>query len=287
MQNCPFAPLSLSDRAFVERVRGEDRRSSHCFASLYLWRDSMDLSILRGDRAFLIRCGAKGRGHYFFPCGDRAESLDMMLSLPEDACFHYASDADCLWLRETLPGRYVCGESRDDWEYLYDRAAQQDLGGKAYKSLRSAVNRSLRQPDRTVVSLDEVPLEELLDLTDRWEEMKGQSTDSSATRTALLNREALGLEGSALLRGGCLAAFALGSRVSSDTAILHVCKALDEEDFAGMDWELLRRFPPAVRLLNREEDLGLPGLRAHKLNLHPIDFLRLWTVTDRGRNGCV
>ena len=99
--------------------------------------------------------------------------------------------------------------------------------------------------------------------------------ERAALNKALSNMELLKIEGIALMEEGRVLAMTMGSRLSEDTFDVHFEKALDTEEgayarinqaFAGY---LMEKYP-AVRYLNREDDMGLEGLRKAKLSYHPV-----------------
>ena len=86
--------------------------------------------------------------------------------------------------------------------------------------------------------------------------------------------ENLGLEGLILYVGEQPVAVTMGSRLSEDTFDVHFEKA--REDVQGAYGAINRAFArylrekyPSLRYLNREDDLGLPGLRKAKLSYNP------------------
>ena len=102
--------------------------------------------------------------------------------------------------------------------------------------------------------------------------------EQAAIRKALKNREMLGLEGLLLRVEGKIAAMTLGSRLSDDTFDIHFEKALDRYDgaYAMMNREFARYLQkkyPDIRWLNREDDMGIEGLRKAKLSYYPALML--------------
>ena len=80
------------------------------------------------------------------------------------------------------------------------------------------------------------------------------------------------------VRGGCiridgkLAAFALGSELNGDTAVIHFEKADAAYDglYAAINQMVLQNAFPDVRWVNREEDMGILGLRKAKESYGPV-----------------
>ena len=84
----------------------------------------------------------------------------------------------------------------------------------------------------------------------------------------------LGMEGVVLMENGRILAFAMGSRLNADTFDIHFEKALDATDgtYAAINRgfaRYLREKYPEVKWLNREDDMGLEGLRKAKLSYSP------------------
>mgnify|MGYP003310239174 CR=1 FL=1 len=93
-----------------------------------------------------------------------------------------------------------------------------------------------------------------------------------------------------LLEGQRILAFSMASRLSGDTMDIHFEKAREDVDgaYAAINQafaKYLREKYPEIRYLNREDDMGLPGLRKAKLSYQPDRLLvkfwaRLWEDED-------
>ena len=95
------------------------------------------------------------------------------------------------------------------------------------------------------------------------------------------NFEALELKGGLLRVDGELAAFSIGEPICSNTFGVHIEKA--DTRFHGaypaMAQAFAAHFAMDYTYLNREEDLGIPGLRKSKLSYYPELLLEKWTAT--------
>ena len=102
--------------------------------------------------------------------------------------------------------------------------------------------------------------------------------EQAALKKALRDFDELGLEGVLLEDGGELMAFAMGSPLREDTFDIHFEKALDPNDgtYAAINQGFaayLREKHPQLQWLNREDDMGLEGLRKAKLSYNPHHML--------------
>ena len=98
--------------------------------------------------------------------------------------------------------------------------------------------------------------------------------EKAALRKALSHMEELKLEGVVLMEENRVLAMTLGSRLTEDTVDVHFEKAMETEEGAyarinqAFAQYLMEKYP-AVRYLNREDDMGLEGLRKAKLSYNP------------------
>jgi hypothetical protein len=108
-----------------------------------------------------------------------------------------------------------------------------------------------------------------------------------SVRQILEHPDELGLLGLAIRLGGRLEGFTLGELVRPDTALVHLEKANPEIRglFVALTSHLCRALPPEVTYVNREQDLGLPGLRKSKESLKPDHLVHKFTITPEGSGG--
>ena len=90
-------------------------------------------------------------------------------------------------------------------------------------------------------------------------------------RFLIENMEDLGVVAAAVRVEGKIVAFSLGSSINNDTFDVHIEKADRnfEGAFAIINQQMAEHLPQNFKYINREEDLGLEGLRKAKLSYHP------------------
>lgn len=192
------------------------------------------------------------------------------------------TEENCKTLERLYPKQFQFHSDRDGADYVYDISALAALAGKRYQSKRNFANRFWKNhPDCQVLPLDSSTEEATHEMLDTWFAQRGQTDpladfclEKRALGRALSQREALGLEGLVLMEGGKVLAMTMGSRLKEDTFDVHFEKALDgaEGAYAAVNQafaKTLQEKYPALRFLNREEDMGIAGLRKAKLAYHP------------------
>ncbi len=278
-----FTTIKLVDKDRIDNLRRSygHTLSSHAFSSLYLWKDIMKLKVYLSDKLFCVKCEQENTNEYFFPCGAEEEKQFFISKLldKEKLSFRYLRDEDREFLEKYFPGRFHFVSTRDDWEYIYDKEEQVRLKGSSFKHLRSKVHRGEQSYQWTITKLSKKTIPLAAEVAGKWHtEIKHSrgSIDISATLNALKFFKELQLSGILMLDGDKPLAFALGTAITEDTFDLHISKTLEDDIDCYLKWELFRRLPENIRYINREEDLGITGLRLHKTQMKPVRFNELW-----------
>lgn len=190
------------------------------------------------------------------------------------------------------PGRYQVEYDRDDADYLYSRELLATLKGKKLHGKRNHINRFLENyPDYEYERIDDANYKDCLKIAYDW--AKGTSDENAedkdyehcALRYALENRDALGLTGALIRIDNRAVAFTLGEPLTDDTFVIHFEKAYADVQgaYAMINREFVRRELGAYEYVNREEDMGIPGLRHAKTSYQPIRLVEKGIVTEKNQ----
>lgn len=172
-------------------------------------------------------------------------------------------------------------------DYVYDRSALASLDGRKYAKKRNLVSQfeKIYGPSASVGAMKGACLKSCLALFDHWEKSRGQAMDikkceRKAIANALANFKELEMSGVAVEISGRLAGFAFGSRLNGATWTLNFEKA--DVSFKGLyqflDREAARALPDSYSFINKENDLGLAGLRKAKESYFPVKMVRSYTL---------
>ena len=266
----------------------------------YLWRDYYDVDFcIRDGKA--VEWRMKSDGEYF---------MAMPLCTAEDLPYYfedtrrysnevlgkklalYETDEESLEILKLDPEKFQIEEAVDSADYLYDAESLRTLQGKDYRKKKNHINAFLREYEgrfeyRPLGCGDKQLIWQFLD---RWEQNKGDDVghhliaEVRGLHDVLNNCVALDARMGGIFVDGQLEAFSVGSyNRPMKMAIIHIEKANPE--IRGMyplinQQFLIHEFPDAV-LVNREDDMGLPGLRKAKESYHPIGFARKYNIFER------
>lgn len=282
-----FSPIRMSDREAIDRIRARYHRQTSAwfaFHSLYLWQDTLGLSILLEDAFFVVRYGIMGQHCYFMPCGDPARVRAFLHELTEGGSFRifYATEADLPMLLREFP-QLRLHYDRSGSEYLFDIDALCDLSDSKYHRIRHQLHSIRNKHDVSVVPLSADNTEEAKLIVRNWfhrdrDRPETRVTDLHVTKMLFDEAEALGVRGVVVRLDGEPAGFAAGIPLSESVFDLCIRKQVTGERGFGtfLYLVLIESLRGEFRLLNAEEDMGIPGMRAKKTELKPTGLLHVW-----------
>lgn len=282
-----FKQISIDDKESYDRLLsdGRTRGCEFSFANLYLW-GRQQIAFIHGHAVIFSQFSRRSVYPYPVGSGDKKEVLDAII---EDSrargipCRITGLDLEAKETVERLyPSkfRFHCDEGAFDYVYSIDDLAE--LSGKKYHSKRNHVNRFREEhPNHTVKPFTDAIIPQIKQMTDEWyrERMEidpngDYHMEKAALERALLHYKELGMEGLVLLDGDEVLAITLGGRLSEDTFDVNFEKARAGVNgaYAAINYEFaryIREKYPDIRFLDREEDMGLEGLRRAKRSYYP------------------
>ena len=178
-----------------------------------------------------------------------------------------------------------------DWaDYLYNAADLATLKDKPYNKKRNHINRFCS--DNPGWQMEVITQRNIQEITDFYKTYGQPAVDScyvtavvehDQTMRVLQNYFSLGFEGVALRTPSHgIVAFAIGE-YCLDTLFVHIEKM--RHDVSGAGETINKLFAEHmlklhdITFINREEDVGDPGLRAAKMSYHPCSILKKYNVT--------
>ena len=287
---------TLEEKEWVDSVLVGSRHRScvYTFAQMYLWSVHYGTQICRYKNCLLAMSGI-GRPCYIYPAGeyDIAEIVDV---LEKDAAergvkfgFCVAEDWQADELDMAFPGRFSRESSPDDADYVYNAKDMIGLSGRKYHGKRNHISKFNREhPEWSYEIISEANTDDCLEANRIWYEGQEELSDSllherQIIEIAIRQREILGLIGGLIRVDGKAIAFTLGERLNSDTFVVHFEKALSgfEGAYPVINNQFAAHELSGYRYINREEDLGIEGLRKAKLSYYPAIQVQKFALSER------
>ncbi len=177
---------------------------------------------------------------------------------------------------------YRVVEDRDNFDYLYHRQALAELGGRTYHKKRNLIKAFVNAyPSYTARPLREEFLVDALRVLEDWRAGNYQDGDYAAAREALESMETLQLCGGLYAVEERPVAYVLGEELAGmATFAIHFEKAV--AGYKGLYQFINQSFaavlPEEYATINREQDMGDPGLRHAKLSYKPSGFVEKFKI---------
>ena len=273
-----FHPLAVSDRETMQSVtlKSGRRNCNYTFANIIGWQFlyKTEVCVLQGAVVF----------RYIYE-GERAYSVCTADNLTEELISALLADSGGKLIVYALEDSQVSAFSSfkyeveplpDLFDYIYRRSDLALLQGGHLEAKRNHVNRfRANNPDFEYRPLTPELFDECRRLTGIWQGEKGASETIDVERQVMenifSNWESLGMIGGSIFVNGSMVAFSYGAAVTNDTFDICVEKADRniEGAFAIINQQFASHLPEQYIYVNREDDMGLPGLRKAKLSYHP------------------
>ncbi len=292
-----FHRLRFPEKEAYEQIlfSAPPRGCEYSFANLYLW-GRQEVAFLHGCVAFFSHF--YGRSVYPYPIGDgdkRQVLEDILLHAKRRGIpcrLSGLTEEDREELESWFPGQFYLRSTRKGFDYVYAIDDLADLKGRKFQKKRNHTNRfRTEHPDYQVVPLTACSIPMAQHMVNDWyvkrmrEDPEGDYLlENIALARAFQNYEALAMEGILLMDGGEVLAVTMGSRMGSDTFDIHFEKAREDVDgaYPVVNQEFaryLRLKYPEIRFLDREDDMGLEGLRKAKLSYNPDHMRKKYHAT--------
>ena len=264
---------------------GKSRGCEYSFANLFLW-GRQKAAVVDGQMVLFSQFNRKTVYPYPAGAGEKKPILEAIIRDAQERgipCRITGLDSDDIAeMEEMFPEQFSYHCDRDSYDYVYAIDDLADLKGRKYQRKRNHYNRFREShPDYTIEPITQENIPQVRQMLEDWYAQRKQTDpngdylmEQSAIYRALRHYDQLGLEGIVLMYEDRILAMTIGSRLAPNTYDIHFEKACAEADtaYTVINCEFarfLRARHPEIQFLNREDDLGIEGLRKAKLSYYP------------------
>ncbi len=288
-----FRPVSLGDREFFRShyEKYPQIHSDNTFANMVCWNHYAHYRYAIKDDTLFLSSTIDGNTKYRAPIGPYnpdllAEILSLALDHGDDAPFVIFGD-EAKDLIATQYPHLPLRPDRDLAEYVYLATDLAELPGKRYLTIRHQLNRFRT---RCAYHLDPITgdnLAEVRDFLDKWcewrdcEDSPVLSYEQDAIQFATTHFLDIGFSGLVIRTNGDMGSISLFEKLNRNTAVVHFEKGLPEcaGIYKAINAETAALLAGQYAYINRESDLGIPGLREAKTRYHPHHMVPVHYVT--------
>lgn len=284
-------PLSLDDRHLVSSaLRSQPPMISELtFSNLFGWRQGRPVYVteIMDSLVFLIDGADKNdaRKILFGPPVGAAQPSAVL-----DALSNSLAGAVRMPENVTTACREIgltVKEDRDNADYVYLKKDLAELTGRKFAKKRNQIKLCLQMHACEYEPVIADNLEECKAMQEHWcglrncIETPGLCSEYAAIMETLGHYEKFGLIGGAIRINGKIEAYSMGEQLTPDTAVVHFEKAMPEYQGLGQlinNW-FARYGLEKFTFINREQDLGIPGLRQAKESYYPHHLVMKYTAS--------
>lgn len=294
-----FKALTVGDKPIYEEYfQKSDRRGCEfSFLNVFLWGEQK-YAVLNGCLVLLSKFS--GTYYYSYPFGD-GDIVKTIKDIIEDSKersitlrISGITPGEKDFLQKEFPNTFSFSTTEDSYDYVYDIESLSTLAGKKYHGKRNHINKFYENyPNAVTEAIDENNISEVKKMAYAWfnareERVPAHTFDMerAALNKLFENYMDVCAEGMILKNGEKILAFSIGSPFYEDTFDVHFEKAAEDTD--GAYPVINREFAkyvkekyPEIRFLDREEDMGLEGLRRAKQSYRPLFLVEKWRAELR------
>jgi hypothetical protein len=191
-----------------------------------------------------------------------------------------------LWIQSLCPNVHITPD-RNHFEYVYNARDLADLSGGSFLNIRRQLNRFRKNCAYAVEVITAENQNEVKSFLEKWCEWKGCDEDpvlaheKEAIFYAIDHYLELGLSGLMIRVDQNIGAMSLFEPLNRDTVLVHFEKGLPDCEgiYKAINAETADLIAKDFMYINRESDLGVPGLREAKMRYHPHHMVEVCSIT--------
>ncbi len=291
-----FDNIKITDiNKFYKCINGRYNNSESSFATMYMWQHYHDVKYcLHDDILYSIYKSKEGIYSSFMPYGEKRNSVDTVYKLMElykklntPLVIRLCTDDFVEFLYKSGNFKFSVNETRNSFDYVYHTDELINLSGKKYHNKKNHINSFNKKYDYSYVRYDSSMRDKCLAFCSKvLKQHYGSDTKAYETEFYSLKKTFDGLNDMNLICAMLkiddnIIALTVGERLSNDYALIHIEKADYEyrTAYSVINNLFLKNEFFDTKYVNREEDMGIEGLRHAKKSYNPCHMIKKYTIT--------
>ena len=292
-----FKKIGIEDKSLFEKILSDvsSNSFSKSFGSYFLWAESFKIKMCFDNGILYVKYHNENPT-YEMPKGSKTDenlkkAINSLLEnhknteKSKEFKFIGLTKQEAEKLKKLFPDKFEITPERNDFEYIYSAKALAELKGKKYHSKRGHIAKFSKINNWKYEPLNMDKKQDYIEFFKLWfkEKQGANPNEMKAIEKSLNYYNELELYGGAIYVDEKIAACAIGEKINSETFVVHFEKALGEfaDAYTVINNELCKHIQSKYKYINREEDLGISGLRKAKLSYHPICFIEKYSAVAK------
>lgn len=289
-----FREIHFEDKQVIEEAFkiNEPIISEYTFTNLFVWRETSKVLISQIGKTILIKRWNSEINQYFIfpPIGEKGvvDAVNDMLSIIDRRNLPPLYGINRMEAESLKNENFTIKEMRDSWDYVYLVRNLADLPGEKYYVKRKNIEKCLEDYQPKYETITKEIVDQCVQLQTSWCNLRncnanpGLEAEQRAIKEAFFHFNNLNIFGGAIIINNKVEAFTIGERLNKDTSVIHFEKA--NPNITGLYQVINQCFCinalQGFMYVNREQDLGIPGLRQAKMSYHPSFFIEKYLATS-------
>jgi len=285
-----FKAVELSDKVVFDKhyKMFPQLHSDYLFSTMMCWKHYMKYYYVLIDNSIIIMTEQGNNVKLRPPIGKPSADLDMLaikFALEEctDPPYSMIDSNAKKRLLDQFP-KLDFTPHREFFEYIYLATDLRDLKGKNYLKIRNQLNHFKKHNEYSIQPITSENMQEVNKFLNRWCLWRDCDKDiilkneKDAVLYSIDHFFELDLSGIIIIIYGNIEAAAIFETQNENTAVIHFEKAIP--DFKGLyqaiNQETAKILAETHKFINRESDMGIPGLRVAKEKYHPHHMVEVY-----------
>jgi len=287
-----FQPITLEDKPLFDKhyEKYPPFHSDNVFTTLISWMDYADYHFTFKENNLIIYSNIENNIRFRPSSGKlKKEIFDQIINLGKkqnsDYPFGVISSDVKEWLNKVYP-KMKFFEHRDYYDYVYFSKDLADLNGSSYSKIRNRLNKFKKNYDYKVENISIENFKDVREFLKRWclwkdcESDKFLEFEKKAILFSMKNYFKLKLSGIIIRINDKIESIAVFEKMNKNTAVIHYEKGSPDYDgiYKAINQETAKILQNNFEFINRESDMGIPGLRKAKLSYRPHHLIEVFHV---------
>jgi hypothetical protein len=287
-----FVPVTLEDRPLFAQhyARYPQTHSDNTFTNMVCWNHFAHYQYADVNGSIILSSTIEGKTRFRLPIGPRDPDLVRALirlafEVGDEEPVVLIDPDTSSWLMALCPQLHIVPD-RNNSEYVFLAKDLAELPSGKYQNIRRQLSRFRKRCAYSVEPITAENRDEVKSFLLKWCEWKGCEDDPvlaherEAVFFAIDHFPELGLSGLMIRVEKTIGAISLFEPLNADTALVHFEKGLPDCEgiYKAINAETAAVLSENFTYINRESDLGIPGLREAKMRYHPHHMVKVNSV---------
>lgn len=293
-----FKSLNASDFHMVQScINGGYNNSESSFSTMYMWQHYANVKYnIENGIVYSLFSKENGEFSSFMPYGKNRNTIevvdkiyDLLFKLNSPVEINLCTDDFVDFLISSNKYNINITECRNSFDYVYKTQDLINLSGRKYHSKKNHINSFKKKYDYEYCTYDASMKDNCLRFCENVLKQYYMLDDSSfqtefhSIQKTLEHLDELNLKCGLLILENNIIALTVGERLNDDYALIHIEKAdyKYRAAYSVMNNLFLKNEFYDTKFVNREEDMGIEGLRIAKQSYHPCEMIKKYKVILR------